>query len=402
MFNDLTYHNDSIANIPGTPIHIYSILMAVAFLVATLASWIKLYRRNIPTKTLEWSMLVIAIAGLIGARVWFVINNTSTITTFVDMISIWNGGMAIEGGVMVAMVVGFLIFYGTSKQLQISMWVYIDCIVPNILLGQAIGRWGNFFNQELLGANTGHPFTWLPTWINDHLHYLNEGHGVGIYRQPLFLYESMASLVGWLILTIFIPKIGQMVSKKPWKLFPQTYISPKTTNPIKLKDVLLPWKAIKKWWKYYHFKKQTWKQAYFDFIPERLVTKSFVKKPWKTIKVNGSNQLSFKDKIKNQYLKLKYNMQPHCKPLINLYNPHHYRITAAGVSGASYFIFYGIIRMILEPLRDSRDIMMIGNISTSMVLSGLWIIFGCILAIFAQFIAPSRLRKGEWLYEKSY
>lgn len=84
-----------------------------------------------------------------------------------------------------------------------------------------------------------------------------------------------------------------------------------------------------------------------------------------------------------------------------MYNPNNYWVTYAGVSGSLYF-FYGIIRMILEPLRDNRDIMKIANVSTSMIVSGMWIILGVILVIFAQIIAPSRFRKGEWLYEKSY
>lgn len=394
-------YNDLITDIPGTGIHIYSVLMAVSFLTAVIASWVKLYRRNIPTKTLEWGTLVIALAGLIGARGWYVLNNTSSIESVLDVVAVWRGGMAIEGGVSVAMIVGFFIFYRTSKQLQISMWVFLDCIVPNILLGQAIGRWGNFFNQELLGADIGHPFSWLPTWINNHLHYgLNSKHQdpVDVYRQPLFLYESISSLFGWCFLTFFVPKAGQIFSKKPWKLNSSQFTSPLQTSPIGGKDIIMPWKGIKKIHYYRKFKHDSWKQAYFDFTPDKNVVKSFKKIPWKDIKDNSK----IKSKIKKTYLSFKYNMQPHSKALSAIYNPHNYRVTYAGVSGSLYFVFYGIIRMILEPLRDSRDIMKIGNVSTSMIVSGIWIVFGLTLVIFAQIIAPSRFRKGEWLYEKSY
>lgn len=95
MINDDGY-NSLITDIPGTGIHIYLVLMAVGFLTAVIASWIKLYRRNIPTKTLEWGTLVIALAGLIGARAWYVLNNTSTIENTLDVDAVWRGGMAIE------------------------------------------------------------------------------------------------------------------------------------------------------------------------------------------------------------------------------------------------------------------------------------------------------------------
>ncbi|WP_342266733.1 prolipoprotein diacylglyceryl transferase [Spiroplasma endosymbiont of Villa modesta] len=400
MINDDGY-NSLITDIPGTGIHIYSVLMAIGFLTAVIASWIKLYRRNIPTKTLEWGTLVITLAGLIGARAWYVLNNTSTIENALDVVAVWRGGMAIEGGVTVGMIVGFFIFYRTSKQLQISMWVFIDCIVPNILLGQAIGRWGNFFNQELLGTDVGHPFSWLPTWINNHLHYgfnSDNRDPVAVYRQPLFLYESLSSLFGWFFLTFFVPKTGQIFSKKPWKLDSSQFISPLKTNPIVGKDFLKPWTVIKKIHGYRKFKYESWKQAYFDFTPNKNSVKSVEKIPWKDVKTHSK----VKSKIKKWYLKIKYNMQPHSKSLNTMYNPNNYRVTYAGVSGSLYFVFYGIIRMILEPLRDNRDIMKIANVSTSMIVSGMWIILGVILVIFAQIIAPSRFRKGEWLYEKSY
>lgn len=376
MINDDGY-NSLITNIPGTSIHIYSLLLTVGFLAAVIVSWIKLYRRNIPTRTLEWGTLIIALTGLIGARAWYVLNNTSKIENALDVVAIWRGGMAIQGGVMLAMIVGFFIFYRTSKQLEISMWVFIDCIVPNILLGQAIGRWGNFFNQELLGADVGHPFSWLPTWINNHLHYgFNSGDHqdpVAVYRQPLFLYESMLSLFGWCFLTFFVPKAGQMFSKKPWKLNSSQFISPLKTNPIVAKDIVMIWRFIKKFHGYHKFKHESWKQAYFDFTPDKNIIRNFAMK-----------------KTTN------------AKPLSSFYNPNNYRITYAGVAGSLYFVYYGIIRMILEPFRDSRDIMKIANVSTSMIVSGIWIIFGVVLVIFAQIIAPLKFRKGEWLYEKSY
>ena len=74
------------------------------------------------------------------------------------------------------------------KKYKISLWTYADCIIPNILLGQMIGRWGNFFNHELLGKEISDPttgfFSWLPAFIRNNA----KTDGSGPFREPIFLY----------------------------------------------------------------------------------------------------------------------------------------------------------------------------------------------------------------------
>ncbi|MDQ7983241.1 MAG: prolipoprotein diacylglyceryl transferase [Spiroplasma sp.] len=400
--NSLFSYYDSIANIPGTSIHIYSILMGIAILVVFFASWFKMRRRNIPTRTLEAAILIIVPIGLVGARLWFVLNNLDLMKSFIDVIAVWQGGLAIEGGVTTGLIVGLIIFYRASLKYQISIWVYLDCIIPNILLGQAIGRWGNFFNQEILGSNIGFPFPWLPSWINDHLHYPNEGSGV--YRQPLFLYESITSILGWIILTFITPKVGLWFSKKPWKVESEKFQPLWITEPIKKSDYYQPWKLISKCYRYSRWKKACWNQAYYDFEPDKATIKDVIVKPLKLNKITPNMKFSTKFVLrhKNLHQKLKHKFSADATLLNNSYNPHHYRVTAAGCSGSLYFVFYGMIRLILEPFRDARDIMMIGNVPTSMIVSALWLIFGVVLIVFAQFIARKKFRKKEWLYERQY
>lgn len=397
-------YNDSIANIPGTSIHIYSILMGLAILVVFFTSWFKMHRRNIPTRTLEWAVLIIVPFGLIGARLWFVLNNLQSMHSFLDVIAIWRGGIAIEGGVSFGLIVGLIIFYRASLKYKISMWVYLDCIIPNVLLGQAIGRWGNFFNQEVLGWNVGHPFAGLPSWINNHLHYPDEA--IGIYRQPLFLYESIISLFGWVTLTFIVPKFGFWISKKPWKVAPEKFQPLWITEPIIKSDYYQPWKLVSKIYRYSRWKKTCWNQAYYDFEPERTMIKDAIIKPLKLHKITPDMKFNTKFLLKNKNFyqktthKLKFTQD--ATLLNNSYNPNHYRVTATGTAGSLYFAFYGMIRLIMEPFRDTRDIMMIGNVSTSMVVSALWIVLGITLVIFAQIIAKKKFRKKGWLYERQY
>lgn len=399
IFSD---YDNPIANIPGTSIHIYSVLMAIAILLVIFCSWYKMYRRNIPTRTLEGAILIIVPCGLLGARLWYVLNHTDMVKSFIDVVAVWQGGLAIQGGVTTGLIIGLIIFYRASLKYHISMWVYLDCILPNILLGQAIGRWGNFFNQEVLGWNTGQPFSWLPAFINDHLHYPDDP--VAVYRQPLFLYESICSLFGWVILTFALPKVGFCFSKKPWKLEPSKYQPLWIKEPIKKSDYFQPWIVIKKIHRYRKWKQSCWEEAYYDFEPEKSLIKDVSKRPFKVIKIN-SNMNIIQRKIvdqKNFFKRVTNKFYQDASLLNSSYNPNQYKLTYAGVIGGSYFAFYGIIRVILEPFRDSRDIMMLGSIRTSILVSILWIILGIILIVFAQFIARKKFRKKEWLYERQY
>lgn len=403
----LSGYSDSIANIPGTSIHIYSILMGIAVLAVLFCSWLKMYRRNIPTRTLEGSVFIIVPLGLLGARLWYVINHTEIVKSFIDVIAVWQGGMAIQGGVFVGLIVGLIIFYRASKKYKISMWVYLDCILPNILLGQAIGRWGNFFNQEILGWDNGQPFPWLPSWMNDHLHYNGSGgiiDHVDVYRHPLFLYESIAALFGWVFLVFVLPKMGFWFSKKPWKVEAEKFQPLWVKEPIVKSDYYQPWKLIKKRHGYRKWKQKTWEEAYYDFEPEKSLIKDTIVKPYKEIKFNPQMNGWQKSVVnqKNFFRKLTNKFYQDASPLNQSYNPNQYKLTYTGVPGASYFLFYGIIRVVLEPFRDASDIMMIGSLRTSILVSVLWIILGIVLLVFAQFIASQKFRKKGWLYERQY
>ncbi len=113
-----------------------------------------------------------------------------------EIVQIWNGGIAIYGALIGALICGFI--YAKAKGYPFIR--IVDICAPSLLVGQMIGRWGNFMNQEAYGGPTNEDFLrntlHLPNFIVDQM-YIG-----GIYRHPTFLYESLWSLVGLIIIFI--------------------------------------------------------------------------------------------------------------------------------------------------------------------------------------------------------
>lgn len=173
-------------------------------LITGMAAGAWLTARRAPAQGLEarhvWDGLMWAIIpGLIGARIYHVLTPSpdSGLTTEyylrnpLQILAIWNGGLGIYGGI-VGGVIGLLI-YGRRHKQPILRW--FDLIVPGLALGQAIGRWGNFVNQELYGAPTTLP--WAITIRPE-----NRLPGYQQYEtfHPLFLYESLWNFASCLLL----------------------------------------------------------------------------------------------------------------------------------------------------------------------------------------------------------
>jgi phosphatidylglycerol:prolipoprotein diacylglycerol transferase len=150
-----------------------------------------------------WDLLIwLIIGGVIGARLWHVFTPTPSaiaegrttifyLTHPFDLINLRNGGLGIPGAVIGGVVA--LYFYTRKHDLNFAEWT--DISAPSLALGQAIGRWGNFFNQELYGAPTDLPWK---IYI-DPLHRLS-GFETIEYYHPLFLYESLWNLANVFLL----------------------------------------------------------------------------------------------------------------------------------------------------------------------------------------------------------
>ncbi|MBN2854307.1 prolipoprotein diacylglyceryl transferase [Patescibacteria group bacterium] len=133
--------------------------------------------------------------GVFGARLYDVILELPFyLKNPGQIIKIWEGGLAIHGGIIAGLLV--LIFF--AKKFSISFWKLGAITVPGLALAQAIGRFGNYFNQELFGLPTKLPWGIPISQINRPLEFINE-----TYFHPTFIYEGLGSLIIFLVL-IFI------------------------------------------------------------------------------------------------------------------------------------------------------------------------------------------------------
>lgn len=172
----------------------YSVLILIAaFAVLILAQ--KEANRFKVRKEFMFNLLFWAlIFGIIGARLYYVIFNWSMFKDDpLEIIKIWNGGLAIHGGLIAGLIA--IIIY--CKRYKVRVIRILDYIVVPLLLAQAIGRWGNFFNQEAYGAAT--TVAKLETLLVPD--FVIKGMEIdGVLYTPTFYFESLACLIAFIIL----------------------------------------------------------------------------------------------------------------------------------------------------------------------------------------------------------
>lgn len=172
----------------------YGVIMAVAIVVATWMAIIEGKKRQISSDDFIDLLLWAVPLGYVGARIYYVVFEWKYYSQNPNqIIAIWNGGIAIYGGLIAGLIV-LLVFCYTR---QLPPFLMLDIIAPGVMAAQIIGRWGNFMNQEAHGAATS-------------LHYLQSLHLPefiiqqmkinGVYYQPTFLYESFFNLIGLIII----------------------------------------------------------------------------------------------------------------------------------------------------------------------------------------------------------
>lgn len=192
----------------GLNIKFYGILMSLAFVVGVLIVS-KLAKQKGFDSSIAFDLVLIAFPlAIVGARLNYVLFTPNNNWTFLSILEVWNGGLMIYGGVLFA-AIGIAIYCKIKKY---SILKVFDLIAPALILGQAIGRWGNFFNQEAYGSlvtNTG--LQWFPFSVFiESSHFTTEasnqvlshyGHMVdGAYFNATFFYESIWCLGGFFLL----------------------------------------------------------------------------------------------------------------------------------------------------------------------------------------------------------
>ncbi|ASP27836.1 prolipoprotein diacylglyceryl transferase [Spiroplasma corruscae] len=435
---------------------LYSIFVLSGVILVVVASIISLRLRKIPLKDFVNGIYISIPVAVIGASFFGKLGSTDEDWKIYRLFFFWEPGLSFFGGMLFGSTAAFIWFWHKKRVTKISIWTYADCIVPNILLGQSVGRWGNLFNHEIMGKkildyNMG-KITWLPDFIWHRLFYFrNPQTGEELnylqFREPLFLYESFATLIFWIILVFIIPNIWKLVNKKPYKIDPYAF-------PCK-KNKEVRWISIDKLREYQtqspilYLKNSKgelslksnwmWRKAFTlyeaDYISSQKLQKVILDKKENQLKaLNTYKKLksNFKNKIKimkekKEYTKDKYTkelsilksnqdfiyskknkssfkefIKRDSKELYKINNPNNYFIFHAGTYSSIYVIFISVLRIILDSFRDPYEL----SVKMIPVLNYLSLIgilvLGIVMFISAQFIAPKKWRESGWLYEKSY
>ena len=170
----------------------YGLLIAASVLLGTTLAHREALRRGEDADQLVNAIVVSVIAALVGARLYYILFNLDYyLAAPGKMVAVWEGGLAIHGGIIGG--VGIGTWYLRRKGLPVL--TFLDIVAPSLVLGQAIGRWGNFFNQEAFGTPTSLP--WKLYIDPPHRPPALQGHE---YFHPTFLYESLWDLVTFAIL----------------------------------------------------------------------------------------------------------------------------------------------------------------------------------------------------------
>ena len=212
LFGDWEFTASSVAfHIGGKAIYWYGILIALG---VVLALWFCMRQRTkygISEDNLLDGVLWGVPLSVVGARVYYVIfylsefRNTDGSLDWGRVIAVWDGGLAIYGGVIVAIATCYVL----SRVRHFKLGALTDLIVMGLLIGQAIGRWGNFMNREAFGSETTLP------WRMELL--TRAGEAVDVH--PTFLYESLWNVVGLLLIVFIVSKARRFDGENTWFYF---------------------------------------------------------------------------------------------------------------------------------------------------------------------------------------
>ena len=182
----------------------YGLLIAVGFLLAVMYGLKRAKDFGIdPDRMIDVALLTVPVAFL-GARLYYVLFSASRAEYLADPISIlkvWEGGLGIYGGIIVAFVFGSLM----CKLKKVNVLAMYDATALGFLIGQCVGRWGNFFNQEAFGGNTNLPWAMTGDIIQKEHLTLVYDHSQPVH--PTFLYESLWCILGFILLHILSKKL---------------------------------------------------------------------------------------------------------------------------------------------------------------------------------------------------
>ena len=200
--------NDIMIDIGFIKIKWYSFFILLAIIIGGLIVFKESKKKDMSVDEITDILFYGILFGILGARLYYVLFNLSYYLKYpIEIIKIWNGGLAIHGGIIAGLI--FLYFY--TKKNKRNIFLLTDIMSVGLIIAQAIGRWGNFFNKEAYGRIVSSTFLerlHIPKFI------INGMYIDGFYREPTFLYESIFNLIGFIILLLIRKnkkiKVGQL------------------------------------------------------------------------------------------------------------------------------------------------------------------------------------------------
>ena len=176
----------------------YGILITLGIVLAVLYCTWRANQEGISFDDLLDMAIFTIIFAIIGARLYYVLTSLDKYDSLYDVIAIWNGGIAIYG----AIIAGAITIYFVCRHKKISAMKAYDMVVPAVMIGQIIGRWGNFFNGEAHGIEVAEGSLFY--FIRMGLSY--GASEIKYFYHPTFLYESLWNLIGFVIINLLYKK----------------------------------------------------------------------------------------------------------------------------------------------------------------------------------------------------
>ena len=182
----------------------YGVVIALGMLMAIGYAAFRCKQSGISIDDLTDIAIFTILFGVVGARLYYVAFSPNQFKTIWDVLNLRSGGLAIYGGI----IAGAITIFVCCLIKKISWRKLFDCVGPGVMIAQAMGRWGNFFNGEAYGGlvQEGHPLYFLRMGLISRNTYGDFGTYDMVYVHPTFLYESLWNILGFILINIFFKK----------------------------------------------------------------------------------------------------------------------------------------------------------------------------------------------------
>ena len=217
----------------GKPIYWYGVIIMLGIVAAFVHAIIRSKREGFTTDDVLDMGIFTVLFGVLGARLYYVVTTLDTheYKNFIDVIAVWEGGLAIYGGI----IAGCTALVLTAVYKKINPLKVMDAVAPGVMLAQAIGRWGNFMNGEAFGYEVAEGSLLYPFRMGLLSDYTNTGSTMHYYH-PTFLYESLWNIAGFVLICLIYRKKkfnGQMaLTYFAWYGFGRMFIEGLRTDSL--------------------------------------------------------------------------------------------------------------------------------------------------------------------------